>query len=150
MEISDLLTSDSVIANLKVTSKKQALQELAKRIAEIAVQEERAVLEVLLEREKLGTTGVGNGIAIPHGKVEGLDKMYGLFARRPNVRIICPAGARAEHGLFPRRERARDGVAPARGGRRGTDPTANPTARAKSQRQRKINYLEAARKIQRQ
>ena len=45
---------------------------------------ERAIFDVLMEREKLGTTGVGNGIAIPHGKLANLDRLYGLFARLEN------------------------------------------------------------------
>ncbi len=84
MEISDLLTTESVVPNLRVTSKKQALQELAKRASEISGMHERAIFDVLLERERLGTTGVGNGIAIPHGKLPNLDKLYGLFARLEN------------------------------------------------------------------
>ncbi len=81
MEISDLLTTESVIPNLRATSKKQALQELAKRASEISGMHERAIFDVLLERERLGTTGVGNGIAIPHGKLPNLERLYGLFAR---------------------------------------------------------------------
>lgn len=81
MQIADLITPESVVPKLKATSKKQALQELAKRVAETYPLDERAVFEVLLERERLGTTGVGNGIAIPHGKLPGLDRLYGLFAR---------------------------------------------------------------------
>lgn len=81
MEIADLLTPDNVIANLKVTSKKQALQELAKRANEFYELNERKVFDVLQEREKLGTTGIGNGIAIPHGKLPDLDRLYGMFAR---------------------------------------------------------------------
>jgi len=81
MQIDDLIGPNGVIANLRVTSKKQALQELAKRAAEITGQPERAIFEVLIERERLGTTGVGNGIAIPHGKLPGLDRLYALFAR---------------------------------------------------------------------
>ncbi len=81
MEIRDLLSPDSVIANLRVTSKKQALQELAGAVSRLTDLDERAVFDVLMEREKLGTTGVGNGIAIPHGKLPGLDKLYGMFAR---------------------------------------------------------------------
>lgn len=81
MQIDDLIGPNGVIANLRVTSKKQALQELAKRAAEITGQPERAIFEVLIERERLGTTGVGNGIAIPHGKLAGIDRLYGLFAR---------------------------------------------------------------------
>lgn len=81
MQISDLLKLDWVIPNLKVSSKKQALQELAKRAAEITGGSERAIFDVLLERERLGTTGVGNGIAIPHGKLPEFDRLYALFAR---------------------------------------------------------------------
>jgi PTS system nitrogen regulatory IIA component len=81
MEIADLVTPESVIANLRVTGKKQALQELAKRAAPIAGQPEKSVYEVLAERERLGTTGVGRGIAIPHGRMPGVTRMIGLFAR---------------------------------------------------------------------
>jgi len=84
MEIRDLLTAKSVVANLRATSKKQAIQDLAKRAAEITGLHERAIFDVLMEREKLGTTGVGNGIAIPHGKLPNLDRLYGLFARLEN------------------------------------------------------------------
>ncbi len=101
MEISDLISLEGVIANLRVTSKKQALQNLACRAAAITGKPERAIFEVLIERERLGTTGVGNGIAIPHGKLPGLGKLYGLFARLETpidfdaideqpVDLICP------------------------------------------------------------
>jgi len=81
MDISDLILPESVVANLRVTSKKQALQELAKKAAELTGQPERALFEVLMERERLGTTGVGHGIGIPHGKLPELDRLYGLFVR---------------------------------------------------------------------
>ena len=81
MEINDLISSEEVVASLRVTSKKQALQELARRAAEISGEHERAVFDVLMERERLGTTGVGNGIAIPHGKLASLKRLHGLFAR---------------------------------------------------------------------
>ena len=81
MEIADLISPGGVIANLRITSKKQALQELAKRGAELTGEPERAIFEILIERERLGTTGVGNGIAIPHGKLPGLGRLYALFAR---------------------------------------------------------------------
>ena len=64
MEITELLTHKSVLPNLKVTSKKQALQELSKRVAKDYNLADREVFQVLLEREKLGSTGIGNGIAI--------------------------------------------------------------------------------------
>ena len=81
MEINDVLVPEGVVADLKATSKKQALQDLAKRAAEISGLHERAIFDVLMERERLGTTGVGNGIAIPHGKLASLDRIHGLFAR---------------------------------------------------------------------
>ena len=76
-----MINQEGVIANLKVTSKKQALQELAKKASQLTGQPERTIFEVLIERERLGTTGVGNGIAIPHGKLPGLDRLHGVFAR---------------------------------------------------------------------
>jgi len=81
MNLADLLTPAGVVAGLRVSSKKQALQELARRAAQVTGQPERAIFEVLLTRERLGTTGVGNGVAIPHGKLEGLDRLHLLFAR---------------------------------------------------------------------
>lgn len=81
MEIADLLTVDAVVPALKATSKKQALQDLARRAADITHLNERTIFDVLMERERLGTTGVGNGIAIPHGKLPNLPRLYGLFAR---------------------------------------------------------------------
>ncbi len=84
MEINDLITVECVVSGLKVTSKKQALQELSKRAAEITGEHERVIFDVLMERERLGTTGVGHGIAIPHGKLANLDRLYGLFARLEN------------------------------------------------------------------
>lgn len=81
MDIADLLGPGQVVAKLKATSKKQALQNLARRAAEITGQSEDTIFKALDKREKLGTTGVGNGIAIPHGKLPNLDRIYGLFAR---------------------------------------------------------------------
>lgn len=81
MELVDLLTPESVISNLHATSKRQALQEIARRAAEITGLNERTIFDVLLERERLGSTGVGGGIAIPHGKLPDLSRLYGLFAR---------------------------------------------------------------------
>jgi len=81
MEITDLLGPDSVLPKLRVSGKKQALQELAKRAAAITRLPERQIFDVILERERLGTTGVGGGIAIPHGRLPKLDHIYGIFAR---------------------------------------------------------------------
>jgi len=81
MEIADLITPRSVIANLRATSKKQALQELAKRAAAMTGVHERTIYDVLTERERLGTTGIGMGVGIPHGKLPELATLYGIFAR---------------------------------------------------------------------
>ena len=81
MEISDLLTSDRVVDRLPAASKKQVIQEISRRAAEATGLDERTVFGVLLERERLGTTGVGEGVAIPHGKVADLDGLCGLFVR---------------------------------------------------------------------
>lgn len=81
MEVFELLSADGVVANLKANSKKQALQELSQRAARLTGLHERQIFDTLLERERLGTTGVGNGIAIPHGRLAGLPKLSGLFAR---------------------------------------------------------------------
>jgi len=81
MDIAEILSLEGVIANLKATSKKQALQELARRAAPLTGLHERAIFDTLLERERLGTTGVGGGIAIPHGKFPELAHLAGLFAR---------------------------------------------------------------------
>ena len=81
MDLSDLIRPDSVIPALKANSKKQAIQELAAKGAELSGLEERQIFETLLLREKLGSTGVGGGIAIPHGKLPGLKQIHGVFAR---------------------------------------------------------------------
>lgn len=81
MEIADLITPLSVVAQLRVANKKSALQELAKRAAAMTGLPERTIYDVLLERERLGSTGIGMGVGIPHGKVAGLTKLHGFFAR---------------------------------------------------------------------
>src|SRR5262245_45053257 len=81
MLLSDLVAPNAVIPALKVNSKKQAIQELAARAAALTGGGDRAIFEILMQREKLGSTGVGNGIAIPHGKLPKLGKLFGLFAR---------------------------------------------------------------------
>ena len=112
MPLTSLVAPNSVIPALKVNGKKQALQELAAKAAELSGQNERTIFEILLQREKLGSTGVGNGIAIPHGKLPKLNKLFGLFARleRPVdfealdgqpvdlvFLLLAPEGAGADH-----------------------------------------------------
>jgi nitrogen PTS system EIIA component len=81
MSLSDLLAPGAVVPALKVNSKKQALQEISERAAALTAIGEREIFDILLQRERLGSTGVGNGIAIPHGKLARLPRIFGLFAR---------------------------------------------------------------------
>lgn len=112
MELSELITPEGVISPLKASSKKQALQELSARAEQVTGIGQRAIFEALIERERLGSTGVGNGIAIPHAKLESLDRLWGLFARLETpidfdsideqpvdliFLLLAPAGAGAEH-----------------------------------------------------
>ena len=112
MEIADLLAPRGVIAHLRVGNKKQALQEIARRASTITGIAERRIFDVLGERERLGTTGIGQGIAVPHGKLSELPRLHGLFARleRPIpfeaiddqpvdlvFTLLAPAEAGAEH-----------------------------------------------------
>jgi nitrogen PTS system EIIA component len=82
MKITDILSSDMVIADLKGTTKPDVLNELAKALAakykDIKLGELNAVLA---ERERLGSTAIGDGIAIPHGKLRGVTKIIGAFGR---------------------------------------------------------------------
>jgi len=79
--LSDLLLPDAVLPALKVNGKKQILQELSAKAAELTGLDEREIFETLLQRERLGSTGVGNGIAIPHGKLTTITRLMGIFAR---------------------------------------------------------------------
>ena len=112
MTITDLVAPEAIVPALKVSSKKQALQDLATRAAALTGQNERAIFEVLLQREKLGTTAVGYGVAIPHGKLPKLTKMFGMFARLDRAidfealdgqpvdlvfLLLAPEGAGADH-----------------------------------------------------
>jgi PTS system nitrogen regulatory IIA component len=112
MEIADLITPRSVVAQLRATNKKQALQELAKRAAAMTGIQERMIYDVLIERERLGSTGIGMGIGIPHGRLPGLGTLCGIFARldRPVpfdaiddqpvdliFLLLAPEGAGADH-----------------------------------------------------
>ncbi len=81
MEIADLLSLDDVVDSLKAGSKKQALQELSAIAAARTTKDERTILDLLLARERLGSTGVGAGIAIPHGKLDDLPQVSAVFAR---------------------------------------------------------------------
>ena len=112
MEIADLLSPDAVLSHLKAASKKQVLQEMAHKAAALTRLPERRIFEILSEREKLGSTGMGQGIAIPHGRVPGIERMTGLFAQLDHpvdfdamddqpvdlvFLLLAPEGAGADH-----------------------------------------------------
>ncbi len=81
MTVTSLITPESVVAGVKGNGKKQVLQELSSQLARVSGLSDRLIFETLLQRERLGTTGIGHGIAIPHGRIAGLDRLVGLFAR---------------------------------------------------------------------
>ena len=80
-DFSDILAADAVFHDLAAGSKKTLFQSVASLGARQAMVEPREVVERLSEREKLGSTGFGAGVAIPHGKIEGLERVVGLFAK---------------------------------------------------------------------
>ncbi|NBC31407.1 MAG: PTS IIA-like nitrogen regulatory protein PtsN [Alphaproteobacteria bacterium] len=108
----DFLSPNGIVPNLRAGSKKQALSEISRRAAEITGVSDRTIFEVLLEREKLGSTGVGRGVAIPHGRLPSLRSVYGVFARLERAidfdavddqpvdlmfLLLAPADAGADH-----------------------------------------------------
>jgi PTS system nitrogen regulatory IIA component len=112
MDLSDLLDVSAIMPALKANSKKQLLQLLAERAAVISGIPEREVFDTILQRERLGSTGVGNGIAIPHGKLAGVRHITGVFARLETpvdfealddqpvdlvFLLLAPEGAGADH-----------------------------------------------------
>jgi PTS system nitrogen regulatory IIA component len=112
MELGDLIGPDAVVPALRANGKKQLLQELSSRAAKLTGLEERDIFDILLQRERLGSTGLGQGIAIPHGKIAGLNHIMGLFARLATplefdaadgepvdlvFLLLAPEGAGADH-----------------------------------------------------
>src|SRR3954468_8397241 len=80
-DLNDLLTIERVDAALSVANKKALFQQLGTVAGRKLGIEPKGIVGVLNEREKLGSTGFGGGAAIPHGKIEGLDRVFGYFAR---------------------------------------------------------------------
>ena len=112
MTLDTLIDKQSVLASLKAPNKKQLLQELSQAMAAQVAIDHRVIFETLLKREKLGSTGIGQGIAIPHGKLPSIARVYGLFARLAQpvefdsvdgqpvdliFVLIAPEGAGADH-----------------------------------------------------
>ena len=112
MELADILAEDAVLCCAGVKTKRQLFEELATRASEISGHDAADILNSITSREELGSTGLGNGIAIPHGKIAGLKDVVALFARLDNpiefdavddqpvdlvVMLLAPAGAGADH-----------------------------------------------------
>jgi nitrogen PTS system EIIA component len=112
MDLSDLVQSSAIMPTLKANSKKQLLQLLSEKAAAVTGLPEREVFDTIQQRERLGSTGVGNGIAIPHGKLSGIKQITGVFARLEQpvdfealddqpvdlvFLLLAPEGAGADH-----------------------------------------------------
>ena len=112
MILSEFLSPDAIVVPLKASSKKHALQEIASAAARVSGLSERELFETLLQRERLGSTGIGDGIAIPHGRSGNITRLYGVFARLEKpidfesldgqpvdiiFTLIAPEGAGADH-----------------------------------------------------
>ena len=112
MELADILAERAVLCCTGVKTKRQLFEELAERAAELSGQPAADILGSITSREELGSTGLGNGIAIPHGKIAGLKEVVALFARLDKpiefdavddqpvdlvVMLLAPAGAGADH-----------------------------------------------------
>lgn len=81
MKLSEIMSGNSIIMGLKSNGKRQLLQDLAAKAAEVTGINERTICDTILERESLGSTGFGDGTALPHGRFADLDKVYGFFAK---------------------------------------------------------------------
>ncbi len=112
MDLNDLVAPDAVIPALKAQSKKQVLQEMCDLAARLTGLPEHEIFDTILQRERLGSTGVGNSVAIPHGKLPAMDRIVGLFARLAKpvdfdslddepvdlvFLLLAPEGAGADH-----------------------------------------------------
>ncbi|MEM6944666.1 MAG: PTS IIA-like nitrogen regulatory protein PtsN [Pseudomonadota bacterium] len=81
MEMSELIVPEAILPAVKSTSKKHVFQEIAARMGDAYGLDARRIFEGLNARERLGSTAMGYGVAIPHARLEGLDRIVGLFAR---------------------------------------------------------------------
>lgn len=112
MPLLDFLSPEAIAPSLRANSKKQALQDLATQAARLTGRDGREIFDTLLQRERLGSTGIGEGIAIPHGKLPKLGSLFGLFARLEKpidfdaldgepvdmlFLLLAPEGAGADH-----------------------------------------------------
>ena len=112
MELADILAERAVLFCTDITAKSQLFEVLAERAAELTGHPKAELLDAITGREELGSTGLGNGIAIPHGKIAGLNGVTALFARLEQpiefdavddqpvdlvIMLLAPTGAGADH-----------------------------------------------------
>ena len=81
MNISDILSEDMVLVDVEAENKRQLLDKVAAFIAKKKSLDKNMVFDALYERENLGSTGYGNGVAFPHARIEGIEKMVTVFVR---------------------------------------------------------------------
>ena len=81
MKISDIMSIDSILLSVKAKNKRQLLEEVAHFAAEKINIDERTIFDAIWERENLGSTGLGNGVALPHGRLAELNKVFVFFAK---------------------------------------------------------------------
>ena len=81
MQLQYLLSTDAILPNLPASTKKLALQDISDLAGRISGLPAREIFDCLLQRERLGSTGVGSGIAIPHGRMAKATQIFGVFAR---------------------------------------------------------------------
>ncbi len=81
MNIADIISKSAVLDHVQAASKRELVQGLAEKISALAGLDERVIFDAVWERENLGSTGYGEGVAFPHARIEGLDKVCGMFAR---------------------------------------------------------------------
>jgi PTS system nitrogen regulatory IIA component len=112
MELTDILSEESVVVCTGLKTKREVLEKLAQQAAEVTGQSAAPVFEALNDREALGSTGLGNGVAIPHGKFAGISGVTAVFARLDQpvdfdsvddqpvdlvMMLLAPLGAGADH-----------------------------------------------------
>ena len=81
MNIADIISKDAVLDNVQASNKRELIQILSKKIANTSKLDERVIFDAVWERENLGSTGYGDGVAFPHARIEGLEKVSAMFAR---------------------------------------------------------------------
>jgi PTS system nitrogen regulatory IIA component len=112
MELADILTEGSVVVCTNTKDKRELLEILSRKSAELTGVDAGAVFDALMAREELGSTGLGNGIAVPHGKFAGLNRVVAVFAKLVDpidfdsvddqpvdlvMMLLAPMGAGADH-----------------------------------------------------